>query len=50
MNGIESGLTQSDSWKNLKQHFLQIKKTPLAELFLNDPLRVKKFSLKKSYS
>jgi glucose-6-phosphate isomerase len=45
MNGIESGLTQSDSWKNLKQHFLQIEKISLAELFHNDPLRAKKFSL-----
>ena len=45
MNGIEPGLTQSASWKNLNQHFLQIKKTPLAELFLSDPLRAKKFTL-----
>ena len=45
MNGIEVGLTQSDSWKDLKHHFLQIKKTPLPELFLHDPLRAKKFTL-----
>jgi glucose-6-phosphate isomerase len=45
MNGIERGLTQSASWKNLNQHFLLIKKTPLAELFLSDPLRAKKFTL-----
>lgn len=45
MNGIKSELTQSDTWKDLSQHFLQIKKTRLAELFLNDPLRAKKFCL-----
>jgi glucose-6-phosphate isomerase len=45
MNGIEAGLTQSASWKDLSQHFLQIKKTSLAELFFNDPQRAKKFSL-----
>lgn len=45
MNGIEFELTQSDTWKDLSQHFLQIKKTRLSELFFNDSLRAKKFSL-----
>lgn len=45
MNGIEVGLTQSASWRNLNQHFLQIKKKSLAELFLSDPLRAIKFTL-----
>lgn len=45
MNGIKSELTQSDTWKDLNQHFLQIKKIRLAELFFNDPLRAKKFCL-----
>jgi glucose-6-phosphate isomerase len=45
MNGIETGLTQSKSWKDLNKHYLQIKKISLTELFLNDPLRAKKFSL-----
>ncbi len=45
MNGIEAGLTQSASWKDLNQHFLQTKQTSIAELFHNDPLRAKKFSL-----
>ncbi len=45
MNGIEAELTQSASWKDLKQHFLQIEKISLAELFHHDPLRAKKFSL-----
>lgn len=45
MKGIEAALTQSASWKDLKQHFLHIKKTSISELFHHDPLRAKKFSL-----
>lgn len=45
MNGINTGLTQSASWNDLKQHFLQIKKIPLVELFSSDPQRAKKFTL-----
>lgn len=45
MNGIGTKLTQSKRWEDLNKHYLQIKKTPLTELFLNDPLRAKKFSL-----
>jgi glucose-6-phosphate isomerase len=45
MNGIDAGLTQSTNWKDLDNHFLQIKKTSIAELFLDDPLRAKKFNL-----
>ncbi len=45
MNKTESSITHSDDWKNLKQHALHVKKIPLTELFLNDPLRAKKFSL-----
>ncbi|MFZ0218726.1 MAG: glucose-6-phosphate isomerase [Candidatus Aquirickettsiella sp.] len=45
MKGVNAELTQSASWKALNQHFLQIKKSSLAELFLNDPQRGKKFFL-----
>ncbi|TLY47673.1 MAG: glucose-6-phosphate isomerase [Gammaproteobacteria bacterium] len=45
MNGITTDLTQSVSWKDLKQHFLQIKNIPIVELFSSDPQRAKKFSL-----
>ncbi|MEN9916499.1 MAG: Glucose-6-phosphate isomerase [Pseudomonadota bacterium] len=45
MNGIKTSLTQSVSWKDLKQHFLQIKNTPIIELFSSDPQRAKNFSL-----
>ena len=45
MNGIMTDLTQSVSWKDLKQHFLQIKNRPIVELFSTDPQRAKKFSL-----
>jgi glucose-6-phosphate isomerase len=39
------GLTQLSLWKDLTQHFLQIKKQTIAELFLHDPLRGKKYAL-----
>lgn len=45
MNGIKTDFTQSVSWKDLTQHFLQIKNIPLIELFSSDPQRAKKFSL-----
>lgn len=45
MNGIKTDLTQSVSWNDLKQHFLQIKNTPLVELFSSDLQRAQKFSL-----
>lgn len=48
MNGIESGLTQSASWRALSQHFLHLKKTRLTELFFSDPLRAKKFTLSEN--
>ncbi len=45
MNGIKTDLTQSVSWSDLKQHFLQIKNIPLVEFFSCDPQRAQKFSL-----
>lgn len=49
MKGIETKKSkpnsQSDSWKDLNKHYLQIKKIPITELFYNDPLRAQKFSL-----
>ena len=38
--------TNTASWQQLKDHFLEMKNTRMKDLFANDPARFEKFSLK----